>query len=402
MEKLRQLSLRKSIFLYLLVALIFSFFASVAVIESAHREQLKIWAKYINQDKYIELSDQLIKQYGFELSISRPGSYSMSREDLRASENCDAIETWSPLILSVISSAFAVFLFYRDKLKQPLKILEESSDKIAKNSLDFEVVYHSGDEMGRLCSSFERMRRQLDENNRHLWKMIEEQKNLKAAIAHDIRAPLAVMKGYQEMLLEFIPQDRLDKQQLIEIIEAGYGQLERLTAFVDTMKQLSGLEEREIRYDLVNTGALKKKMEDTMMFLTAGRSLSYNIIADPSVPEEFLADEAVLLEVFENIAANAVRYAANRIIIIIEAARHMLQIMVTDDGAGFKEDSLELITKAYYHDNPGDNLSHFGLGLYISRILCERHGGVLLAANKADGGASVKAEFEMKKAEEGN
>ena len=49
--------------------------------------------------------------------------------------------------------------------------------------------------MGRLCREFERMRGQLAENNQQLWKMLEEEKALRAAIAHDIRSPLSVLEG---------------------------------------------------------------------------------------------------------------------------------------------------------------------------------------------------------------
>ena len=49
------------------------------------------------------------------------------------------------------------------------------------------------------------MREQLARNNQALWKTVEEEKMLRAAIAHDIRAPLSVLKGYQEMLTEYLP-----------------------------------------------------------------------------------------------------------------------------------------------------------------------------------------------------
>lgn len=52
--------------------------------------------------------------------------------------------------------------------------------------------------MGGLCKEFERMRGQLAENNQQLWKMLEEEKALRAAIAHDIRSPLSVLEGIRK------------------------------------------------------------------------------------------------------------------------------------------------------------------------------------------------------------
>ena len=50
--------------------------------------------------------------------------------------------------------------------------------------------------------------------------------------------------------------------------------------------------------------------------------------------------------------------------------------------------------------NPQDDLKHFGMGMYISRIYCERHGGKLLIKNAADGGAEVEAVFKNYVSEE--
>ena len=51
-------------------------------------------------------------------------------------------------------------------------------------------------------------------------------------------------------------------------------------------------------------------------------------------------------------------------------------------------------------ENPQDDLKHFGMGMYISRIYCERHGGKLLIKNAADGGAEVEAVFKNYVSEE--
>ena len=77
----------------------------------------------------------------------------------------------------------------------------------------------------------------------------------------------------------------------------------------------------------------------------------------------------------------------------IRAEGRELKISVSDDGRGFTE-SQDQVTKAYYHSNPQDDLQHFGMGMYISRVYCEKHGGRLLASNNRDGGAVVKAVFK--------
>ena len=68
-------------------------------------------------------------------------------------------------------------------------------------------------------------------------------------------------------------------------------------------------------------------------------------------------------------------------------------MVVSDDGKGFSEEELHLATKAFYKDKTHANSAHFGLGLNICKILCEKHGGFLILENNAFHGAMVTALF---------
>jgi two-component system, OmpR family, lantibiotic biosynthesis sensor histidine kinase NisK/SpaK len=396
MEQLKQLSLKKTIMLYLLIALTVSFFASAIIISTTQRIQDNVWLNYIDKDKYYDMVIQTEEEYGVQIKTPRPGSYVMSNIDYHISEACDFIETWTPLILTTLGAGLAVLIFYKNKLKVPIKILEEGSQEIARNNLDFQISYDLQDEMGRLCSSFEHMRGQLLINNKYLWKMIEEQKNLKAAITHDLRAPLAILKGYHEMLIEFIPQDKFDKERLSEIIVSCDKQTDRLTLFIDKMRQMSSLEDRNTEYEAIITAEFIKQLKTTAVILAGPKNIVINILEEPQEPLSFWADRALIYEVYENLVSNAVRYATRKIVISIVFINSILQIQVCDDGVGFQEDNIDLVTKAYYHDNPPDDMGHFGLGLYISKLLCEKHGGKVRIENDINTGASVKAEFNIR------
>lgn len=394
MAQIKDLSLRKTLLLYLCIALICSFFTSYIILANAEKVQKNVWYKYCDMEKYAK-AEKIGANENFIVTVMRPSAYVMTKNDHRVSETCDAVNTWTPLILSTLSAALAVFLFYENKLKKPIKILEEGSNRIAENSLDFHVDYDLEDEMGRLCSSFEHMRMQLDLNNKNLWKMIDEQKNLKAAIAHDMRAPMAVLKGYHEMLLEFVPQNKIDQKKLLEIIEAGNGQVDRLAAFVDTMKQLSSLEDRKVISKKISTLELTRQLKETASILTENIGVDCGIFVDTSVPKIFIGDLSILHEVYENLLTNAIRFTSDMISVVLEACGNKLQLTVSDNGTGFKKENLPIVTKAYYHDNPVQSADHYGLGLYICKMLCEKHGGMLSLANNSGKGACVKAVFEI-------
>lgn len=409
MERLKHLSLKQALMVYLMIALIVSFFSATTIVSIAEKIQNNLWFQYIDEDTYNDIIIQNEEKYGVQIDIPRPSNYVLSKTDYFVVETCDFLITWSPLILSTLCSALAVILFYRNKLRTPIKLLDDSSKEIANNNLDFHIKYDCKDEMGRLCTSFDQMRNQLQINNQYLWKMIEEQKNLKSAIAHDLRSPIAILKGYHEMLIEFIPQDKIDKEKLHDIILSCVNQTDRLLLFIDKMKQLSSLEDRKADYITINTKEFIKQLKTSAKILASHQNIEVEVTMEEGALSSFQADVAIINEVYENLISNAVRYAKKKIRITIHFVDSLLQIEVCDDGIGFQKENIEMVTNAYYHDNTHyhdntdnpdnahdyrkDELNHFGLGLYISKILCEKHGGRLYIKNAIHLGASVKAEF---------
>lgn len=396
MEKIRNLSLRKSIVLYVTVSLTVSFFLTALVKGGAERIQQNIWGKYIGEE--YERLDQILmeaqEEPAFYMSFPRPAEEEMTGVDQFFSELCDFLQTWSQLFISTAGCVTAVFLFYRNKIKEPLEELTEGAERISKEDLEFSLTYKNRDEMGRLCTEFEKMRRQLVENNRKMWEMVEQEKALRSAIAHDIRSPLTVLKGYQEMILEFVPGETLEKEQLLEMLRAGMDQIERMDHFVDTMRTLAKLEERTVIRREVSLKEIREQMEKTAQMMGRDSQVECRILGVSEGTAE--ADLSIVYEVYDNLLSNALRYAREKIVVVLSAdeKRNRLEIKMSDDGTGFTED-FEKVTKAYYHANPQGDLQHFGLGLYLCRIYCEKHGGELLIGNAVQGGAEIRARFRM-------
>lgn len=389
MDRIKNLSLRKTIILYLAVSLAVSFFLSAAVVRTASRIQERIWWDYIDRETYYEAMQG--EKSAYVGTVARPANSSMTKADLIVSELCDFLQTYAVLIFSIAASCAAVFLFYRHKIAKPLDELKAASALIAKEELDFRISYENRDELGQLCNEFEKMRSQLAQNNERLWRMVEEEKALRAAIAHDIRSPLTVLKGYQEMLLEFTPDGTFTREKILEILKEEMGQTERMERFIDSMREMSSLENRELRPEPFMLARLKAELESEAGILCRKEGKELRILCW-NEEEEFFGDREMILEVFENLLTNALRYAREVISVQVKRRGQELEISVADDGAGFKADT-ETLTGAFYQENAQDSLKHSGLGMYISRIFCEKHGGRLVTANGADGGAVVKAVF---------
>ena len=193
------LSLRKSLVLYVIAFVVLAVFLSVTTFSICDGAAEGISASYPPSGEKYYLTNEQGEQLGDGAYIGTV-PVPMSKED----ERTIALLEKLPIVATPIYSAFciiaAALLFYRNRLKKPLVELRTASEKIANNDLDFSIDYDNNDELGQLCASFEIMRTTLADNFSKMWRQVEERKALNAAFAHDLRTPLTVLKGYNEML----------------------------------------------------------------------------------------------------------------------------------------------------------------------------------------------------------
>ena len=374
---------------YMIISLIISFYLSALIMRIASTVQNNIWWNYVDQEEYFEMAEGDGRRYLPD--VPRPHSYEMKEFDYHVSEICDFLQTFTVLIVSVAGSIIAVFLFYKHKLKCPIEELELASRQVGRNNLDFHITYENEDEMGGLCKEFERMRGQLAENNQQLWKMLEEEKALRAAIAHDIRSPLSVLEGYQEMLSEYLPKKEINMEQALEMVNESKKQIERMDIFVETMRKMSSLDTRELVAEEITSKQVEIDVRAEMNVFRKKFGKLYELECSET-EEKFSGDKEVILEVIENLLSNAFRYAKTKVEMEVFLTCSELQIRIKDDGVGFTIDK-QKATELFYQQNVKDSLKHSGMGMYISRLYCEKHGGQLLIENEKQSGAVITAVF---------
>lgn len=389
MEKIRNLSLRKSIIVYMLTGIVIGFILGAFIGLEAEQAQEQIWWKYVDQDQYIE-EMQKRDPDAFDVAIPRISNDDMSRTDARLSELCDFLTTYGILVLCAAGIVVSTCLFYRNKIRKPLLELNLAARKIADNDLDFEIGYQSKDELGVLCREFEHMKEELAQNNQKMWRMVEDEQVLRSAIAHDLRTPLTVLKGYQEMMMEFIPEEKLDREALLDILTESREQVERLERFLYRMRVFSALEREPLSCMDMSVDEIAEQIEKTGKMLAETSEKQFEVFTGGE-GEKLTLDQDLILEVAENLITNALRYAASKVSAGIYQEADRLVLEIKDDGTGFTI-SEEEAKQAFTSANPRDDLKHFGLGMYISEVCCKKHGGYLEVENQRDG-ACVRAYF---------
>jgi len=296
-----------------------------------------------------------------------------------------------PLVSVLCILAFGL-IFYIRKIKKPLLILDDASERIAAGDLDFKVEYDSRNEFGRLAASFEKMRKSLHEANRDMWQMIEARRRLNAAFAHDLRTPLTVLRGYCDFLLKYVPEGKISDERAVSTLTAMNVYLKRLEGYTSTMYSLQKLEEIELSPKEADFTGLCGDLKKISDMLETDKRISFIGDGDGML----YVDMPAVFRTYENLVSNAVRYADKEVRIYCTVKDNILSISVTDDGPGFSPDALINAAEPYFRTEKDiSDDAHFGIGLYICRLLCEKHGGSLVIENEK--GAKVTANFAIAK-----
>ncbi|MFT4144356.1 MAG: HAMP domain-containing sensor histidine kinase [Mobilitalea sp.] len=389
-QRFRNLSIRKALAVYIVLTIAIVVILYALTLGVCERWDKIIWAKYYN---ILGMDNKNINfVYYQDLSV-------VKGKDKFFVQLIDFIQTWSIFIYSLAGIIGIPYLFYRNKLKTPFRILSDAMNKVGKNELDTPIYYEGKDEMSKLCQSFDYMRKQMILNNQEMWDVMEEQKRLNAAFAHDLRTPLTVLRGYTDFLNLYVPEGKINEEKLLSTLSLMSNQLQRLEQYSNTMKSINSLEELPVNKSVLDLNKLVVKINEMLVILKGEKSVKVTIQESLNkLTAELLLDENIFMEVFENLISNAFRYSIIEIEVILsyDAVKQQVLLSVADDGKGLTSKELLMAAKPYY-TGEGQNSKHFGIGLYICKLLCEKHGGYLSIANRMEQGAVITAAFSIEK-----
>lgn len=287
------------------------------------------------------------------------------------------------------------FIFYKLKLYTPIKALTDGIEQMAVDNLDFSVQYDAEDELGTLCRSFERMKNELQNNYIRIWRMTEERRKLNAAFAHDLRTPLTVLQGYTDFLEEYIPFPEKEDTKLLETNRMMANYIKRLEDYVEVMNTIQKLEDTPVKVQTISIDSFMKMLNDNIKSTAKeyGKDIS---VTNEAHLQEVRGDISMIFRVLENVMRNASRYSKDKVSVRLYVQNHLLFFEMIDDGAGFSPEALEQALNPFYTSGQSES-SHFGLGLNICKILCEKHGGSITISNTSDSGARVQFSFLLEK-----
>jgi signal transduction histidine kinase len=269
------------------------------------------------------------------------------------------------------------------------------------------------------------------QKNLHSMELLKAE--LLATVSHELRSPLASIKGYVGTLLRH--ERRISREERHEFLVAIQQASGRLEVIIDRLLEMSQLDTGLITIELspVDVGLLARDAitaaEQRVGQLPQSGSFSFHLLlrdangAPASTEPAVLADQRRLREVLDDLVDNAVKYSpkGGRIDVIVRPVGHdqrnaaqvsppdegvpagndemqpsvqkpeqMLEICVCDHGMGIPPEHLDRVFDRFHRVDTGltREVSGLGLGLTICKRIVELHGGLIWAESCPEGGSA--------------
>jgi two-component system, NtrC family, sensor kinase len=296
-----------------------------------------------------------------------------------------------------------VLVVMRRSLLKPIDELLGGAVAIGHGDLEYRVIVpESGGELAQLAREFNRMADNLDEQMQAAAREAEGRLALEtelrhkerlasvgrlaAGIAHEMGAPLNVIKGRVEILQQrpALPQERRDRN--LEIINAQADGIARIVRQLLTLARPFNL-----RREAIAASLLVAEVRELIEPEAAKRGVNIDVAVAEELRIE--GDRDLLHQVLLNICLNGLQAMENdgrlRIELLEEEAGKnddsFLALQISDTGAGISPDNLNHIFDPFFTTKDVGQGS--GLGLAVSNRIVEEHGGWIEVANRHTGGA---------------
>ena len=286
-------------------------------------------------------------------------------------------------VASVISALVSLLL--ARYLAAPLGHLGRASRQLATGDLSVRV----GASLERRQDEFGQLARDLDEMAARLQQLQQANQRLLRDVSHELRSPLARLRVALEIARN---KDKDLVTGELDRIELESGRLEKLVDEVlGLLRESSGPQALKLsNFDLADL--LHDLVETVNYEISEGCE---PIGLQLQAPLQLEADRELIWRVFENLLRNALIHSGDSDGIRVIASRtgsKQIQVHVLDSGPGIDEAHIKRIFEPFYRVDEARNRKSggHGLGLAIAASAIRRHGGMIAASNRKEGGLEVR------------
>jgi signal transduction histidine kinase len=270
---------------------------------------------------------------------------------------------------------------------RPIRQLIQTVRAIGSGALESRVpIRRTGDELDELGVLFNGM---LDQ----IAALIQGMRNALDNVAHDLRTPVARLRGSAELALRSEPELTACREALADCVEEADELLRSLNTLMDISEAETGT--LKLTLEVVNIAALIEDTVDLYQDVAAEKAITVLT----TVPKDLrlTADRNRLRQVLANLLDNALKYtpAGGRVELKAYPQARQVVISVEDSGIGMTPDELTKIWDRLYRGDRSRSQRGLGLGLSLVKAVVEAHQGQVEASSQIGGGSTFKLFFPL-------
>jgi len=311
------------------------------------------------------------------LQTAKTDTMAIQRYDIRGPDGQFAERYWSPVNSPVLSPSREItYIVHR---------VEDVTGFVRrKQSMGDDA---SAQRLEQMEAEIFRSSQDVQTANLQLRAANQELESFSYSVSHDLRAPLRHISGFVDLLKKQIAEKGDGKsERYLEIISNAARQMGEL---IDDLLVFSRMSRAELHYAKVAQNSLIHEAQERLQSEINGRTINWII---PLLPE-VEADPSMMLQVWLNLLANAIKYTRTRQPAEIEigwregdAGEYIF--FVRDNGVGFDEQYSAKLFGVFQRLHRSDEFEGTGIGLANVRRIISRHGGRTWAEGKIDRGAT--------------
>lgn len=268
--------------------------------------------------------------------------------------------------LVVLAAATGVTVLAGRRLTHPIRTLTEAAQRMAAGGRGARVRVTGRDEVARLGHAFNAMASAIEENERQRKAMVSD-------IAHELRTPLANVRGYLEAAEDgVVPLD----PALVESLLEESSLLQRL---IDDLQDLALADAGMLQLHREETDVAALAQQVTAAHQAGAAAAELTLTVDAPEPVVVDVDPTRLRQALGNLVANAVRYSGAGAQVRVRAAISGTDVVlsVADNGPGVAAEHLDRLFDRFYRPDTSRARATggSGLGLAITKHLVDAHGG---------------------------
>ncbi len=287
----------------------------------------------------------------------------------------------SVLIAAIVIMIFSLFL--NNYIIKPIRSLNffakqisyDNPKSISKLGIEFNK---RDDEIGNLSNS-------LSDMTNKLYQRIELAERFASDLTHEIRNPLASLKGASDLLN--LTKDERQKVKLLKVLSNDVERIERLITDYSQVLKDEASQSRAVAKNFDIVSLIESIIEDFNLD-TINQKKKIRFVFENQINTKkavIFGIESRIEQVIANLLDNSVSFSPLNSLITINLFedKNNYRILIADQGPGFDENNLDKVFERFYSDRPDDqDGSHSGLGLNIVKNIIDSHKGVIKVYNK--------------------